>query len=445
MLNEALQGQLLSRGHVWIFFLLWYVFANFAWVSSALGAEAMVATAVIPGASLVDGKQAAFLLQHPTSSFRVYAFHAGAIIGIPFQVDERDRRDRWVLDQGPKQNPDAAVEVFDENDVLVLMNRDLGPRGDFAALPAGAMMWGEIRVGNVTAPLGFAYVGVFEHPPALSCAGCFSARYEEASDRVYAERYALEFHAPLPRHLAFVERVGEMGTNTIAGVRAKGEVRFFGGLMTLRKTEADMQTELLGYRNGPVRAIRRARYWIPLPFGFRTTGRVDLLFYRDFVEGTALLKIGVPPSLVLANGELQAYFDFLHLDGARVFLDGMASSDPIDGQRTLDKQTLMGHPARWAALLLPEGRTVLLIMRLEGTLQRLDQRVYFAEAPRMEGAVGGRPLFGFQLGQMHRLETGTHRLSVFTQVLESVDPELIRNVVQIFLAPPTVTVAAFTH
>jgi hypothetical protein len=377
--------------------------------------------------------------------FQAYAFHAGRAVSIPLQIDERDRRDRWVLDQGNTLNPDETAGVFDENDVLVFMNRDLGQKGDFAALPPGATVWGEVRVGNATAPLGFVYVGVFEHPPPLPCPTCVATRYEAASDRVYAERYALEFRSPLPRHVAFVDQLGEFGENLVAGVHADGEVRFLGGLMTLHKTDADIQTELLGYRNGPVRTIRRARYWIPLPFGFRTAGRVDLLFYRDFVEGTALLKIGIPPSLVLANGELQAYFDFLHLDGARVFLEGMAPSEPVNGQMTPSKQALVERPARWAALILPTGRTVVFIMRLEGALQLLDQRVYFADSPQSDGKVGGRPFFGFHLGQVNRLKTGTHRLSVFAQVLDSVDLETIRGSVNFFLTPPEVTVSAFTR
>jgi hypothetical protein len=394
-----------------------------------------------PGVTTVDGKQAAFLAGQTNARLRVYAFAEGKAAPIPFQIDERDRRDRWVLDHGAKRSSDETPGVFDENDVLTFMNQDLGQRGDLARLPAGATVWGEVRVGSAISPLGFAYVGVFAQPPPLSCPECTAARYDETSDRVYAERYALEFHAPLPRHVAFVHTVGEFGENVVAGIHADGEVRFLGGLVTLRKTDADIQTELLGYRNGPVRTIRRARYWIPLPFGFRTTGQVDLLFSRDFVEGTALLKIGIPPSLVLANGELQTYFDFLHLDGARVFLDGMEPSDPIDGHMTPSKQALVGHPARWAALLLPEGRTVLFIVRLEGGLQRLDQRVYFADSIRPDGKVGGRPLFGFQFAQVNRLETGTHRLSVFAQVLDSVDLAVIRNAANVFLSPPVVTVS----
>lgn len=443
-MNNASTTILFKRSRCFFPCSLWCLVLGLVFILWEGMSVAVAATTIAPGASFLEGKQSVFLLQHPTSTFRVYAFHDGSVVNIPFQIDERDRRERWVLDQGAKRNADETPGVFDENDVLTFMNRDLGQRGDLARLPAGATIWGEIRVGSVTALLGFAYVGVFAQPPPLPCPGCTAARYDETSDRVYAERYALEFRAPLPRHLAFVEKLEEFGKNVVAGVHADGEVRFLGGLVTLRKTDANIQTELLGYRNGPVRTIRRARYWIPLPFGFRTTGRMDLLFYRDFVEGTALLKIGIPPSLVLANGELQTYFDFLHLDGARVFLDGIEPSDPIDGYMTPSKQSLVGHPARWAALILPEGRTVLFVVRLEGGLQRLDQRVYFADSIRPDGQVGGRPLFGFQFTQVNRLETGTHRLSVFAQVLDSVDLAVIRNTANVFLSPPQVTVIPLT-
>lgn len=445
MLNDTLNKYVIRRSHVLACLMLWRVLSDDAFARGELvGVETAAATSVIPGVSLLEGKHAAFILQRPTSSFRVYAFHAGVVVSIPFQIDERDHRDRWVLDQGPKQNPDTAAHVFDENDVLVLMNRDLGPRGDLAALPAGAMMWGEIRVGDAAAPLGFAYVGVFEESSSPAMLAHAPARYEESTDRVYAERYALEFHAPLPRHVSFVHKIGELGENVVAGVHADGEVRFLGGLLTLHKTDADIQTELLGYRNGPVRTIRRARYWIPLPFGFRTTGRVDLLFYRDFVEGTALLKIRIPPSLVLANGELQAYFDFLRQDGARVFLEGHEPSAPVDGHMTSTKQALAGQPARWAALILPEGRSVLFVVRLEGSLQRLDQRLYFADSTTSDAQRGGRPFFGFQFAQVNKLEAGTHRLSVFAQVLDSVDLEVIRRAAHVFLSPPEVAACVLT-
>src|SRR5262249_1102394 len=158
-------------------------------------------------------------------------------------------------------------------------------------------------------------------------------------ERVYGERYALEFQAPLPTHVAFVDRLGEFGTNVVAGVHSVGDVRFLGGLIQLHRTDADIQMERLGYRRGPVRVIRPGRHWVPLALGFRTSGRVDLLFHRDFIEGTTLLKVKIAPSLVVADGKVEAYFDFLDLTGARVLVDD-EQSEPVDGRMTPAKQAL---------------------------------------------------------------------------------------------------------
>ena len=410
--------------------------------ASALSVEsALLPSSSTPGVSVIEGRSAPFLLRRPLASLRAYVFRGGdAPVLIPFQLDERDRRERWVLHKGPRPNTDNIPEVFDENDALVIMNRDLGKRGELSRLPSGAVAWGEVRVGDAAKPLGFVYLGVFEQSPPLDFSETAPARYEEATDRVYAERYTLEFKAPLPRHIAFVEKQGEFGENIVAGVHAVGEVRLLGGLFTLHKTDADIQAELLGYKNGPVRAIRRARYWIPLPLGFRTSGRVDLLFYGDFVEGTAMLKIGIPPSLVLAKGELQAYFDFLRQDGARVLVEGESPSEPVNGHMTPAKRVLAGRRAHWAALLLPDGRTIVFVVRLEGALQRIEQHLYFEDVAVPDELVGGRPLFGFQFTRIDRLKTGKHRLSVFAYALDSAEPETIHNVVNIFLSPPEVKI-----
>jgi hypothetical protein len=393
-----------------------------------------------PGATEVEGRKLPFLTHRPVASLRVYVFHDGKPVPIPFQVDERDRRERWILDPGAKPSAGESLGEFDDSDVVVIMNRDLGARGAVATLPPGATVWGEIRLGPETQPLGFAYLGSFDHPPPLSESASPAARYEPETDRVYAERYALEFRAPLPRHVAFVNHLGEFGENTVAGVHVIGEVRFVGGLFTLRRTDSDIQSELLNYRNGPVRAIRRARYWIPLPFGFHTTGRVDLLFYRDFVEGSAQVKLKIPPSLILADGELQTYFDFLHFEGARLLLEGSTLDGLAPDYDTSGNQVLLGRPARWAALRLPDGRIVLFVVRLEGALRKLEQQVYFKDTVPEDSAGGGQPLFGFQFSRVSRLETGTHRLSAFAAVLDNVSLEDVATAARFFLSPPEVNV-----
>jgi len=395
----------------------------------------------LPGITSVEGQQAPFLLRQSTAALRAYAFHGDQIEPIPFQIDERDQRNRWVLDHGTQSQPDDSPGVFDENDVLVLMNRDLGQQGPLDRLSKKATAWAEIRVGSEAAPLGFAYIGIFAEPPTPMLPHSQYTHYDPQADKVDTDRYSITFAgAPLPTQLALVGHTEEPVTNLIAGVGVLGEVRFLRGLLTLRRTDQDIHAEVLSYRQGMIRTIRRARYWIPLPLGFRANGRVDVTFYRDFVEGTATVKLKIPPRLILADGEVQTYFRFLDLSGARLLIEGHEPVGPVDGRLESNEQALQRSPARWTALLLPNGHTLLLVARLEGTLQRLEQRVYFDDTEPDMTHVGTKPSFGFEFSGVNQLETGTHRLSVFAITLDTTSVDDIRRAVERFLTPPPVSI-----
>ena len=419
-----------------LFFLLLFTPCN-----SITADNTPLPLSLLPGVTSIEGQQAPLLLHQPISTIQVYALHGDRSEPIPFQIDERDNRNRWVLDQGPQLKSEDSPNVFDENDVLVLMNRDLGERGNLARLPKEATAWVEVRVGSEAAPLGFVYVGIFAKIPIASLSHSQYTRYDAHADKVDTDRYTIAFAgAPFPTHLAFVDHLGDTAANLIAGVRVIGEVRFLRGLFTLRRTEQDIHAEVLAYRQGAIRTIRRARYWIPLPLGFRTNGRIDVLFYRDFVEGTAIVKLKVPPRLVLADGELQAYFRFLDLSGARLLVEGKESNSTVDGHMDTAEQALQRCPARWAALVLPNGRTLLLIARLEGALQRLEQRLYFDDHEPTEAQPGTKPAFGFEFSGINQVETGTHRLSVFAIMLDTTSDDDIRRTIERFLAPPAVSI-----
>jgi hypothetical protein len=389
------------------------------------------------GVSEVTGKDAPALLQRPTASFRVYAFHEAAAVPIPFQVDERDRRDHWADDQGPEPVRDESPGVFDANDVVVFMNRDLGEKGDPAKLPRGAATWLEVRVGSQDEPLGYAYLGAFDSPPAIPSDQPVYVRCDPTKDEVFADRYTVRFGAPLPTYLALVRQQGESPENVLNGVRANGEVRIFAGLFHFARNEKDLEYSIQGYRTGPVRTIRSARYWIGLPLGFKARGRVELLFYRDFVEARAQVNIRIPPRLVAADGHLTAFFDFHDFAGAHVLGPDGLLAEPIGGQMTETNRQFAGRPVRWSALLLPSGQSVLLAVRLGGSLQRLDQQLYLAESI---DPARGRPSFGFTLAGINRLDSGEQELSVNAMVLDSTAQSQITAAAAKLLSPPEVAV-----
>jgi hypothetical protein len=356
---------------------------------------------------------------------------------IPFQVDERDHRDHWADDEGPQPVRDETPGIFDENDVVVFMNRDLGEKGDPASLPQGAATWLEVRVGSRDEPAGYAYLGTFDSPPPIPSDQPLYVHCDPARDEVLADRYTVRFGAPLPTYLALVRRQGESAENVLNAVRAKGDVRIFAGLFHFERSEKDLQYSIQGYRAGPIRAIRSAKYWIRLPLGFKARGRVELLFYRDFVEARAQVNIKIPPRLVPADGRLTAFFDFRDFTGGQVLGPDGLLAEPIGGHMTEEKRQFANHLVRWTALLLPSGQSFLLAVRLGGSLSRLDQRLYLDESI---DPARGKPSFGFTLAGINRLDTGEQDLSVNAMVLDSTATSQVTAAASALLSAPEIAV-----
>ncbi len=373
-----------------------------------------------PGVIVLEGRDLPFLQQHALSHIQVFAFHQAALTPIPFQIDARDRRGRWVIKAGPRPSQDDQPGRFDPNDAIIFLRRDIGPRATAAAFPAGE--WHEVRLGAHEPPLGFVYlrVGVPADQPTRPSL----VRYDPQQDHIYAEGYSMAFDTPLPSHLAFVESPGALGQNLISHMGVEAEVGFLGGLLNIRRTDKDLRARLYGYTQGPVRVTRRARYWFPLPFGMRARGRIDLIFYPNFVEGSALVKLKIPPRFILADGEVSTYFNFLDFGQAQV----LQADEPAAGEE---------QAPRWAALQLPTGQTLLLVMRLEGGLQQLAQRTYFSNTGPPHS---GQPSFGFHFSNLARLAAGRYRLSAFGILLKTTDPEVIRSTADFFLSPPPASV-----
>ena len=373
-----------------------------------------------PGVIVLEGRALPFLHQQTPSHIRLFAFRSAVLTPIPFQIDARDRRGRWVIKAGPRPSQDDQPGRFDPNDAIVFLRRDMGERASAATFPAGK--WHEVRLGSDETPLGFVYIRVGVQSTRPTRPG--RVRYDPQQDHVYAEGYSVAFDTPLPSHLAFVDSPGDLGRNLISHIGVEAEADFLGGLLNIRRTDKDLHARLYGHTQGPVRLIRRARYWFPLPFGLRARGRIDLIFYPDFVEVTALVKLKIPPRFILTDGEVSTYFNFLDFGQAQLL---QADELPLGEEQS----------PRWAALQLPTGQTLLLVVRLEGGLQQLAQQTYFSNTGSPHS---GQPSFGFRFSNIARLAAGRYRLSAFGVLLETTDPEVIRSTAAFFLSPPSASV-----
>jgi len=369
------------------------------------------------------------MLGHRAASFRGYAFGKdGTATEIALQVDEVTDSDRWALDHGTKAGGDERPGIFDPNDAIVILNRDLGARGDRKALPSGAASWLEVRVGKEASPLGYAYVGVF--PLAKEPKPSEHVRYDFETDRVLADRYALKFDTVLPNHVAFVEKVGDLGESFVTATHAKGEAYLLGGMFHFERSESDMKEEVEGYRAGPVRAIRRGQYDVPLPLGFHASGRVEFLFYADFLEITGRLRLKYPAWVAGADGGLSGFVEIPPSVKARPIWDPQMiqkSSVPVAVPNASGNS--------YAALVFENGDALVLAVRLEGGLRKMDQRFYFEAKKGQKNRV-----FGFEVSEASRLEAGIHPFTLVAAFLHSPNEKEIVETAEILASPPPIAV-----
>ena len=198
---------------------------------------------------------------------RLYSYQGGTFQPIVFQIDERyedmlywqwTRRRRELLyalniGEEVKADPDPK---FDQDDELAFMAFDLGERAPSGAVPAGADVCQEIKVGVPGGKEdGYAYLCRFKSPPPLI--GKQYVAIAGANNQFIGQTYRLGYQT----HELFFDQLqlgsgDKLSPNLID--RFKINVECFGayGLLVYQLTNNDIRTHLRGFKVGPVRIIK---------------------------------------------------------------------------------------------------------------------------------------------------------------------------------------------
>jgi hypothetical protein len=387
---------------------------------------------------ILKGSQLPALSGVNIGHLEVFAIHGGRAEPIPFQVDEISHDGSYALPEGPAGKPGNPQPTFSPDDEIALMVSDLGERGTATAqLPSQAL---EIEVADpLGGPLRYAYVGV-AGAPRLS-----DRRYvafDPRTDTIETDHYRVGLTNGLPTDFVTQNGVGEHRPNLIDRMKVRLTTLVV-GLIRFSFTEDDIHSQLLAWKVGPIRVVRRLSHSVNLLLGLRSPvfERNDF-FYRDHLENPFRMHFSWAPRIFFRDTRVRIDLDFNDLSGYELLWSRMPMPPlKIGNQKMEQRLAAMGSvPISWIAIR-GAGRTTVQTLAPTPDLPLLNRQLYFNDVPTRpdppEHIPGEHPGIGYVITGWEKLESGVH---TFVSLLITTRADYSPGVLMVeLLSPPVVT------
>jgi hypothetical protein len=377
---------------------------------------------------ILKGARLSQLIGSDISKLEVLAVHDGRLVPIPFQVDERDRDGRYALAHGPEPTKADNPGILDADDEVSMMISDLGPRLDAAAGPG--LPYNALEI-DLHDPLGgperYAYIAAVKNPVRTAKRYVL---YDSKRDQIETDSYRLGFTNDFPTDYAPQNRIGQGGPSIIDRFKVRVRAVVL-GIFPFHLNENDLNNNLLGWKAGPIRVIRRLSHSVRLILGIHSPEVTNVdLFYRNFGENPFKVYFPWVPRLLFGDIHVRLDLDFRDLSGYRLAYSGMNRPPIAIGDARAERQLEDDPPqVRWVAI---SGHGHLIIQTFIPTpdLSLLKFRLYYHNSPLSpdapESLDGESPGIGYIVSGWENISSGTHRLTpILLNTSANFDPRIL--------------------
>jgi hypothetical protein len=216
------------------------------------------------------------------------------------------------------------------------------------------------------------------------------------------------------------------------------------GLIRFSFSEDDIHSELLAWKVGPIRVIRKLSHSVNLLLGLHSPvfERNDF-FYRDHLENPFRMHFSWAPRIFFRDIRVRIDLDFNDLRGYELLWSQMPMPPLKIGNQEMEQRlAAMGSvPISWIAIR-GAGRTTVQTLAPTPDLPLLSRQLYFNDAPNRpdppEHIPGEHPGIGYVITGWEKLESGVHNFdSLLITTRADYSPEVL---IEELHSPPVVTV-----
>jgi hypothetical protein len=388
---------------------------------------------------LVQGNDLGRVQGLPVEGFRLFSSSGGRMAPVPFQIDEVDAEGLFVLPEGKDPNRDKGRrgkeeeqdQRLDGNDELVFMASDLGDRACTEQGLAGAAQAVEIEVRDPrTGGTGWSYLMWFEDPPPPSPRDY--VRYAREEDRIHTEVFSLGYSPArdlvYTTYLSMTPRTGSPPVDIMDRINIRFWATIFLRSITFSRNEDDFVSEVIAYKDGPVRVMRRVANSMRLVMGIQSPKIIAYsVYYRDAIETPNVLSLPVSLGSVARSAGFEGGTDHnRNALGMRFFSSNNPQGVLVDG-RMSPEELAMDFGDYKFTLLSGEPGQVLSLVRMGETIRDVLYKkliyvddMFGSNAP--EDEPGTTPKIGFSLENLLALKRGTYTYNACFYFLSEYGP-----------------------
>ena len=321
---------------------------------------------------IVQGSELTRLKGTHKDKLRCYALRNGAMLPIPYQIDERKPDGTYCFDCGPPERriKDDDDGLVDDNDELVFMAKDAGDLSGPASYPPGNTGVQEIELKDpATGALAWVYLCRFEQPPERSTKKyAWIEKLQDGTTVWHGERFLADnsksiWNACRLTSLKFApagvdDPDWSKCVNCVDCSKVTLQVKKY--FVTFHKDSSEFRVDIGGYINGPVRVVGQSlmEFYFAVGIWFKAKDSYVMLY-----SNACTMPTNVDNPVDISDTAGASYYKLLcdlstRVKGWKFYNSWNPNPVAIDGKMDQSEKKLDKRWPSWNCAYGPEGAII---------------------------------------------------------------------------------------
>ena len=361
---------------------------------------------------ILRGSRLAPLLGIQLSRIHAITSHGSTIKMIPFQIDQRDAKGRYILSVSDA----GSNSKLDANDECVFMTSDAG--NQISTVPGQAAIE-VVIIDPETKEQKWAYIVESKAAENQATPDKSHVTYDSTRNAIETNTYRIAFSTAQPFLIDklqwHTDGPNKWSQNMVDTMKVRHYGKLFGDI-DFTRTQADYKSRVVAVKEGPVRVIRRTLNSVRVIWYLQSPSvNIDYVVYANGFQMDTTIDFPFPLGWFFSDVSTLTTIDWNDdpsLPALRIYGAEMRNGIPVNGRMTPDKKLFNRNAGQRFAIESSYGLALVSLeieknLPIAGRLYLQDDKMSVDEPENVPGQFGN---IGFMTTGWEKVNASIHHL-----------------------------------